>query len=189
MAGESLQNLPEPREQRRSQKGTSKPGAGRVRGPEVRERVLEALRKLGTVSAAAKRARVYPGTVREWRREDPEFDAACAAAIAEADEDTADEAEQGLRAQIRKGNVTAMIFTAKNRRSDRWRDRVEHTGPGGAPLRVSASDDARRAEIRELIEQLGGAESVAIKLGISPQMLPAEVIEVEAVEVPREAEG
>jgi len=31
-------------------------------------------------------------------------------------------------------DVTAAIFWLKNRRSDQWRDRHEHSGPGGGPV-------------------------------------------------------
>lgn len=34
-------------------------------------------------------------------------------------------------------DVTAQIFWLKNRRPDRWRDRIEHTGENGGPVEVS----------------------------------------------------
>lgn len=41
-------------------------------------------------------------------------------------------------------DVTAQIFWLKNRRPDRWRDRVEHTGEGGDPivLRIIKASEA-----------------------------------------------
>lgn len=35
------------------------------------------------------------------------------------------------------GNITAQIFYLKNRQPDDWRDRREHTGPGGKPIEMA----------------------------------------------------
>jgi len=49
-------------------------------------------------------------------------------------------------------DVTAQIFWLKNRRADRWRDRVEHTGAEGGPIEVaSLTPEERKARIAELL--------------------------------------
>lgn len=50
-------------------------------GPEAMARVVEALRGGATVKAAALAAGFSEGTVHEWRRRAPHFDAACRAAL------------------------------------------------------------------------------------------------------------
>ncbi len=54
---------------------------------------------------------------------------------------------------------TSMVFWLKNRRPDVWKDRLEHTGAGGGPIKTevkSLADDALMLRIKALQEKLGG---------------------------------
>jgi hypothetical protein len=71
------------------------------------------------------------------RARDQEFDKEIKKIQAESIELIADEAEANLRRIATAGNATANIFILKNLRSDKWRDRQEHTGEGGKPIEVN----------------------------------------------------
>ena len=102
------------------------------RSPEKDLVILEALRDTPTFTYAAKKARITRGTLQEWRKEDPEFAAAC--------EQARDEGMSALEdALIERGldtDTTAAIFMLKGWRAQRYRERIEHTGENGAPLTV-----------------------------------------------------
>ena len=102
-----------------------------------KKRFLELLldkKVLGNVSTAADLLNVNRNTLYEWRKKDAKFAKTWDERQADADELLADKAENALLGAIDAGNVTAIIFTLKNRRPGKWRDRFEHTGEGGGPI-------------------------------------------------------
>lgn len=139
--------------------------------PEFCNMVMNAdpIRSVGaTDSAIADALGIDRATVFRWREEHPEFAAACAAAKEIADDRV--EASlferangyshpavkifmpQGAAEPVyapyteRYAPDTGAAFNwLKNRRPHLWRDRVEHTGADGGPIRIaSALEEARR---------------------------------------------
>lgn len=73
----------------------------------VKDKFIEALKKSGGVPKPACEAmHLSRQTIVDWRKDDPEFDAACGEAI----ELFIDEAESRLYAAIRRGNFKAIKF-------------------------------------------------------------------------------
>jgi len=97
---------------------------------------LSELEKCGAITVAAQRVPVSYKVVMGWRAEDPEFADQEFAAL----ERLADrlEALTVAVAEDRKdpASTTNRIFWLKAQRPQRFRDRVEHTGPGGGPIKV-----------------------------------------------------
>lgn len=87
-----------------------------------------------SMTGLAGKLKIGRNTIYEWRKRYPEFDEACTVGMAAA----AYWWEQRLvdLAQTNKGNAAAVIFGLKNRASDDWRDRVEHTGADGGAIIV-----------------------------------------------------
>lgn len=104
----------------------------------IKKKFLEALadRSIGgIVTEAIKRVDVGRSTIYNWRDKDEKFAADWDTIVDEQNERLADEAEFKLRQKVLEGNVTAIIFTLKSRRPERWHERHEHTGKGGGPVR------------------------------------------------------
>lgn len=110
--------------------------------------LLAALRRTGNVSAAARAARVDRNCFYNWRRDDEVFRAAADDAMEEAADRLESEARRraetgvlepvyhgGKRVgTIRRYSDTLLIFLLKGARPEKFRDRMEHSGPGGGPL-------------------------------------------------------
>lgn len=96
---------------------------------------------LGNVSYACKKISRSRYTVYEWRSKDKKFADDWDRIKVEADELLADEAENYLLKGIRAGSATLIIYTLNNRRGDRWRARLEHTGEGGGPVEHAVSPE------------------------------------------------
>ncbi len=148
--------------------------------PEAKARFVAALEEFGTVGAACQAIGIHRSTARIWRNDDPAFAEAWRNALEVADEDLADLAENSLKAQVRKQNIVATIFTLKNRRSERWADRIETSSK--VSIEVRHTQEERHSRMREIATALGGPRALA-ELGL-PQV---DVIDVEAVEVDRHA--
>lgn len=106
-----------------------------------KERYLEALEKtVGNIAAACRATGIVRQTIINWRKADPEF----AQKYDELKEGITDNVETSLLKKINEGDTTAIIFYLKCRAKDRgYIDRVvtEHTGPGGAPIRIAHGVD------------------------------------------------
>ena len=98
-----------------------------------RRAFLASLRNLPIVGQACAHVGVSRKTVYAWRKRDPAF-------RADWDEALVDGVE-GLEAvaheRARKKSDTLLIFLLKNLKPDQYKDRWEHTGPAGGPIRVS----------------------------------------------------
>ena len=87
----------------------------------------------GLLSDAARRLHCSRTTLYRYIAEHPEV----AEAREEADESTKDLVEGKLLNEIKKGNVTAIIFYLKTKAKDRgYIERQEHSGPDGQPLQA-----------------------------------------------------
>lgn len=80
----------------------------------------------GGVSFASQSVGFSRQTIASWRRQDHDFDEAVSAAIIQGKTVFADTAERELVKLVRKGNVTAIIFTLKCLRPERWNDRYQY---------------------------------------------------------------
>src|SRR3989339_1790950 len=92
---------------------------------------LRSIRSAGNVLATC----IYLGfsrpTMYYWRKNNEEFDHNWSEAVAEGLETRADEAENALRLAVTKDrNITAIIFTLKNLKPERYREKfdIENTG-------------------------------------------------------------
>lgn len=94
----------------------------------TKEQFLELLaskKSGGSISAASSLAGVSRQTIYNWRMEDRSFDQAIIHAMQEGKTQIADLAEQALIKRIEAGDTTAVIFTLKTLRSDRYGDKEE----------------------------------------------------------------
>jgi DNA-binding XRE family transcriptional regulator len=94
----------------------------------------------GSISTFGGVVGVTRQTVYNWRKEQPEFDAACEVAILKAaflDEQKLLQLAHGL---LEKGNFGALQYRLGNRLPDEWRtiSRTEITGAGGGPVAVKS---------------------------------------------------
>lgn len=91
--------------------------------PVLKKRFLELLiddKVLGKVSTAVKLLGINRDTVYDWRTKDATFAKEWDEHTSYANDFLADEAEHKLLEAIRAGNVSAIIFTLKALRTDRW---------------------------------------------------------------------
>lgn len=109
------------------------------------------------VTVAARRVGISYARVNQIMHEDPEFHDAVREAEAIRDAELVDDALAGLRQAAKDGNPTACQVILYNRDPDNWRDarRLEHTGPGGGPIRADFNlkhkhDDLSAEELRDL---------------------------------------
>lgn len=141
-----------------------KPGRPTNRTDATKERVLEAARKgYANLDSIARAAGIGPSTLRDWRANDPEFDAA----IEQAREGAIDVIE-GTVLDKAKDDARIALAVLKARRRDTYGDRpkVELTGADGGPLTTvaldkvaSLSDADLAAAIARLEAALGGSAS------------------------------
>jgi len=75
---------------------------------------------LGNVMVAARKTGIARQTLYRWRKEDSDFAAEWDEYKATADDMLVDEAHSALIGAIRAGNVTAIIFTLKTLRPEKW---------------------------------------------------------------------
>jgi len=110
------------------------------RTPEVERVVCDALRLGLSFVSAAGIAGIHPDTLREWRREDPDFSATCEKAKGEGKRFVVGKLIENVKA----GNVTAQIFWLKTR-TDEFR---EH--------RPDGTEDVQRRQV-EFVRRGAGA--------------------------------
>lgn len=94
----------------------------------MKERFLETLgmdRVAGNVLVAANAVGLSRDTVYRWRREDAKFAQSWIEVVALAEDKRADLAEDKLHEQVLKGNITAIMFTLKRLRPERWGDNAQ----------------------------------------------------------------
>lgn len=77
----------------------------------------------GNISFACKAIGYSRQAVANWRNTDTRFEDAVSSAVLEGRDSISDIAEEALVKQVEKGNVTAIIFTLKSLRPERWGDR------------------------------------------------------------------
>lgn len=82
----------------------------------------------GNVTVACRRTTIGRTTAYGWKAADEEFSKKWDSIIIEAAETFSEEAEFALRSQVIKGNVAAIIFTLKNLKPKKWKDKQEHGG-------------------------------------------------------------
>ncbi|MBZ0145135.1 MAG: terminase [Rhodocyclaceae bacterium] len=136
---------------RKSRTPAKRPGAAKRShsSPHVKKRAfLAALARTGNVSEAARAARCDRGCYYDWRENDEAFKAAAAAALEEAadllEAEARRRAADGVRepifyrgrkvATVLRYSDTLLIFLLKGIRPEKFRERHELSGPGGAPL-------------------------------------------------------
>ena len=127
-------------------------------------RFLAAFAMLGTISHAALETGIDRQTHYNWLKADPED---YGKAYAEAEEMASDMLEREARrravdgveepvfyqgqvcGRVRKMSDTLLIFLLKGARPEKYRERFEHSGPGGGPIPTQVSfyipDNGRRA--------------------------------------------
>jgi len=132
--------------------------------PTKKASFLAALRRTaGNVTAAAKTTGVGRVAWYAARAKDPDFAADWDEVVEEGTEDLEQEAYRracrGTRkptyqggkmvGYVREYSDTLMIFLLKARRPEKYRDRksIEHSGPGGGPIKTDAVVDVRPAEV------------------------------------------
>lgn len=129
------------------------------------------------------------GSIRRWRDDHPEFAEACAQVKDAADDIVEASLFQRARGYehdavkifLHEGKPVTVDYTEryapdtaaamnwlKNRRPDRWRERVEHTGKDGGPIEVKSGDALEAArliafaleEAKRLVQQPGDGAKV-----------------------------
>jgi hypothetical protein len=103
-----------------------------ARTPEKGERLLAKLAQGYSVTAACKAEKIGRQTYYDWRNGDDAFAKAADAAI----EQGTDVLEDAARSRALYQSDTLLIFLLKARRRDKYGDKQEVSGPGGAPLTV-----------------------------------------------------
>lgn len=98
--------------------------------PTICEEVAELSNSGATDQEIAEAIEVSIQTIYRWRKRFPEFDDAIKGIKQLAD----DRVQNALFSKALAGDTTAMIFWLKNRKSQDWRDRTEHTGKDGGPI-------------------------------------------------------
>jgi len=115
---------------------------------EGKERFLQKLRAHGSVFAAAQHAGVARYAAYRWREDEEQFargwNDAKEDCLAEIERSFYDRAVHGVEepvlyqgnkvGSLRRCDTMAAIFLLKGRRPEAFRERHEHTGPGGAPI-------------------------------------------------------
>lgn len=115
------------------------------------ESFLAELRQHATIKRAAKTARIHHGTVYKYLAKDAEFrkqvDEALAIGSRALEQEAIRRAVDGVKepvfyqgekvAAVTRYSDTLLIFMLKGLRPERYKDRHEHTGPGGGPILVS----------------------------------------------------
>lgn len=98
------------------------------------ENVLASLKNGANITEACEAAKVSRDTFYDWKNLDPKNEARIHAIL---DNSRVLEAEDCLFAQIRKGNIVAIIFYLCNRKSERWK-RMENTNipPADGPEKL-----------------------------------------------------
>jgi hypothetical protein len=104
----------------------------------LQELFLKALERCGNITAAAKAVKIHRRTFYDWAAADPAFAKRAELAYQAGENHAADMLEARLdeagTAYGKGFNVTAAIFRLKALRPDKYRERLEHSGPGGKPL-------------------------------------------------------
>lgn len=93
-----------------------------------KEKFLETLalkEVLGNVTVACRRLGFGRRTVYQWRSDDAEFERRWDDIVLDSQEELADEAENQLRALVLKQHPTAIIFTLKNFRRQKFHEEKE----------------------------------------------------------------
>ena len=96
---------------------------------EMKKKFLETLKgeiACGNVTVACDRLGYSRSTIYQWREEDAEFEREWDDIVLECKERLGDEAENVLRKLVLKENVAAVIFTLKNLKQKKWKDRTLH---------------------------------------------------------------
>lgn len=123
-----------------------------------KEKFIEALRNTGNISKAAKLTKVDRKTVYNWKESDAEFAKKWEVALNEASDLLEDEAKrrayEGVKKPVYQGGKrvgyvqeysdTLLIFLLKGAKPEKYRERFEHSGPGGGAIPVSIDDAIRK---------------------------------------------
>jgi transposase-like protein len=128
--------------------------------PEVKERIVRAIRAGNYGEVAARAAGISRSTYYRWMERGREGEAIyCdfADAVSGAEADAEVEAVARIR-QAMPDDWRACAHYLERRHPDRWRRREtrEHTGEGGGPIRITdliMSDPERRKEFREILRR------------------------------------
>ena len=118
-----------------------------------KKKFLEALASekiLGNVTIALKVTGLNRVTIYSYKKLDEKFSDKWDHIVVDSGETLADEAEHGLRKGILSGNMTAIIFTLKNKRPEKWSDRKVIDTPDGKPIPVSMPKTEKW--LRKLVE-------------------------------------
>jgi len=86
--------------------------------------ILQSLSQGSSTVKACKAVDITPATFWNWRQDDKELDKQVNGVIASRTQIV----EDALYMAAMKGNITAQIFWLKNRASDRWADKYDHSG-------------------------------------------------------------
>jgi transposase-like protein len=111
----------------------------------MREAVESTIETGATVAQIAKACGVHAAQVYRWQDEHPEFRETIARARAVADAP----AENALYKAVLKGDVNAAKWWLINRQRKEWTDsqKVELSGPDGAPIQTAQVTDEQLADI------------------------------------------
>ena len=117
----------------------NKPNKVTLKKEAKKKKFLELLgskKVLGNVSLACDQLGYSRTGVYNWRKEDGKWADDWDEIVEDAPERKADEAELTIRKAVLGGNITAAIYTLKCLRPKVWRERYEHTGKGGGPIKL-----------------------------------------------------
>lgn len=121
----------------------------RAREDGARQRFLASLATGASISAAAKAAGVARQTPYKWRSDDKEFEERWVSSLETGTDALEDEARRrahdGVKRPVYHGGKRVgyvqehsdqlMMFLLRARRPEKYRERFEHSGPDGGPIR------------------------------------------------------
>lgn len=93
-----------------------------------------------------------------WLKDDPDYQAAFAEARAMAGDVLEEEAVKRAMGTTEGASDTLLIFLLKGAKPETYKERYEHSGPGGGPLQVvQMAPDARQARLAALLAKRNGS--------------------------------
>lgn len=141
------------------------PAAGfhKITHPQKRE-VLRAYSVTMRIGLACESARISRFLHYHWLKSDADYKDAMGEARAMAADILEEEAVRRGLGTLDQHSDTLLIFLLKGAKPEVYKERYEHSGPGGGPLQVEAlATDVRQARLAALLAKRNGQAAPAVE--------------------------